>query len=178
MNSGLMFSVHPCPLPEVALLARYRREGAFTDCYAVDVPGVISHARYVAAFYTTPVFRLERLILKWAVSRPSSAAQAEQLAAGEIETFAAWRVESRAENQLLLADLRGRTRSWLMVAPIETKNGAATRLYFGSAVIPEQNVGAGRPTLGLVFRALLGFHAIYSRVLLSAAQSRLRAAGI
>ena len=76
-----MFGIQSCPLPESAPLARYRLDGAFTDCYAVDIRGAISHARYVAAFYTTAVFKLERLILKWAVSRPSTDAQAEQLAA-------------------------------------------------------------------------------------------------
>jgi hypothetical protein len=172
-----VFSVRACPLPDGALLASYRRDGAFTDCYAVDMSGSISHARYVAAFYTTPVFKLERLVLKWAVSRPSSDAEAEQLAAGKIENFAAWRVENRCENQLLLADLRGRTRSWLMVARMETQNGAATRLYFGSAVIPEKKVGAGKPGLGPVFGSLLGFHRIYSQVLLQAAKSRLTAEG-
>jgi hypothetical protein len=141
------------------------------------MPGVVSHAQYVAAFYTTPVFRLERLMLKWAISRPSTDVQAGQLAAGETDSFAAWQVESRCENQLLLADLRGRTRSWLMVAPVVNQNGAATRLYFGSAVIPVQKSGAGKPTLGLIFRALMGFHRIYSQVLLHAARSRLEVAG-
>ena len=173
-----MFGIQSCPLPEVALLARYRREGAFTDCYAVDIPGAISQARYVAAFYTTPVFKLERLILKWAVSRSSTDAQAGQLAAGEIEHFAAWRVEARSPDQLLLADLQGRTRSWLMVAPLDTGNGSGTRLYFGSAVVPSAWTPDGKPKLGAVFRGLLGFHGIYSQVLLSAAKTRLTAAGI
>ncbi len=168
-----MFAIQSRPLPDNALLARYRREGAFTDCYAVDMPGAVSHARYVAAFYTTPVFRLERLILQWAVSRPSTDAQAVQLAAAEIDTFAAWHVEARSPDQLLLSDLRGRTRSWLMVAPVATRDGAGTRLYFGSAVVPGQEGGAGKPTLGPVFGALMGFHKVYSQVLLHAAKSRL-----
>lgn len=178
MNSEHMLSVQSCPLPDGALLGRYRREGAFTDCYAVDVAGAVSHGRYVTAFYTTPVFKLERLILTWALSRPSSDSQAEQLAAGTIDSFAAWRVESRAENQLLLADLRGRTRSWLMVAPVATRLSTGTRLYFGSAVIPVAGSGPAKPTLGVAFQALLGFHKIYSQLLLHAAKSRLTAAGI
>jgi hypothetical protein len=148
-------------------------DGAYTDCYATDVPGAVSHARYVAAFYTTALFKLERLILKWVVSRPSTDAQAEQLAAGTIDRFAAWHVEARAEHQLLLCDFLGRTRSWLMVVPSET--GDATRLYFGSAVVPVQNARTGKPTLGPVYRALLGFHKIYSQALLRAAKARLLA---
>ncbi len=156
------------------MLASYSRDGAFTDCYAVDISGSVSHAQYVTAFYTTPVFKLERLILKWVVSRPSSDAQAEQLAAGEIDTFAAWCVEKRSANQLLLADLQGRTRSWLMVARMEAGNGEGTRLYFGSAVVPVQSPRTGKPTLGPGFRALLRFHKVYSKVLLYAAKSRLK----
>lgn len=173
-----MLSVQSCPLPDGALLARYRREGAFTDCYATDMAGSVSHAQYVAAFYTTPVFRLERLILKWAVSRPSTDAEAGQLAAGEIDQFAAWHVEARSPHQLLLADLRGRTRSWLMVARLDGGNASGTRLYFGSAIVPVKKAGAGKPALGPAFQALLGFHRIYSQVLLSAVRSRLSAEGI
>lgn len=168
-----MLSVRPCPLPDGALLARYRVDGAHADCYAVDVPGRVSHAQYVTAFYTTPVFKLERLILNWAVSRPSTDAQAEQLAAGSISDFAAWHVESRDVDQLLLADLRGTTRSWLMVAPLQTAQGTCTRLYFGSAVVPVRRTGTGDSTIAPVFRALLGFHKIYSVLLLYAAKLRL-----
>ena len=170
-----MLAIQSRPLPDNALLARYRREGAFTDCYAVYMPGAVSLARYVAAFYTTPVFRLERLILQWAVSRPSTDAEAVQLAAGETDTFAAWHVEARSPDQLLLADLRGRTRSWLMVAPVATRDGPGTRLYFGSAVLPADKSATGKPALGPVFGALMGFHKVYSQVLLSAARSRLAA---
>jgi hypothetical protein len=97
------------------------------------------------------------------------------LAVGTIDKFAAWHVEKRTKDQLLLSDLHGRTRSWLMVAPLETEKGARTRLYFGSAVIPVQSSRTGKATLGPGFRALLGFHKIYSEVLLYAATSRLRA---
>jgi hypothetical protein len=153
--------VAPCPLPPQALLARYARDGSYVDCYVTEIARTVSHAQYVEAFYTTAVFRLERLILKWAVSRPSSDEEARRLAAGEIGAFAAWRVENRAEDQLLLCDLLGGTRSWLMVAPA---GPARTRLYFGSAVV---RLSGG-------YRALLAFHKLYSRVLLGAARSRLR----
>jgi hypothetical protein len=153
------------PLPPGALLAKYVREGAYTDCYVTDIAGAVSHAQYVEAFYTTAVFKLERLILKWAVSKPSTDGEARQLAAGTRDAFAAWRVEGRAGNQLLLCDLSDRTRSWLMVVP----EGGRTQLYFGSAVVP----GRRRKSLGFGFRALLGFHKLYSAVLLYAAKSRL-----
>lgn len=166
-----MFSIRSCELPEGALLSAFRLDGKYTDCYATDVAGPISHAQFVSAFYTTFVFKLERSILAWAVSKPSTDAQAGQLANGSIEEFAAWRVEKRCPDQLLLSDFRGRTRSWLMVSPIAT----GTRLYFGSAVVPARDRTTGRNKPGVVFTALLGFHKLYSIMLLRAAKARLKA---
>lgn len=170
-------SIESCDLPDGALLGRYAINGGYTDCYATDVSAAVSQAQYVSAFYTTPLFKLERVILKVALSMPSTDSQAEQLAEGAINAFAAWRVEDRTENQLLLTDFRGRTRSWLMVAPITVEGGVRTRLYFGSAVVPVKNAGNGKPAMGLGFRLLLGFHKLYSVALLRAARARLEAAG-
>lgn len=170
-----MFSIESCSIPDGALLHNYLGAGTYTDCYVTDIRGSVSHAQYVMAFYTTPVFKLERLILKIAVSRPSTDAQAKQLAAGSIDVFSAWYVEARSENQLLLSDFHHRTRSWLMVVPIAGVSGTRTRLYFGSAVVPVENSRTGKFTLGFGFRALLGFHRFYSVVLLYAARSLLEA---
>jgi hypothetical protein len=168
-----MSSIEPRELPEHALLGRYARGGAYTDCYTTEVPACVSHAEYVEAFYTTAVFKLERRLLAWLVSKPSSDAQARQLATGELGSFSAWDVEGRSVDQLLMSDFRGRTRSWLMVAAVPGGGAAATRLYFGSAVVPIVNKVSGEATLGFAFRALLGFHRLYSRVLLRSACLRL-----
>lgn len=168
-----MTPVHPCPLPETALLRAYLREGAYADCYSTVIPATVSHEQYVEAFYTTWVFKLERHILKWAVAKPSTDDQARQLATGVIDEFAAWRVEQRGPRQLLLSDYRGSTRSWLMVAPLQPGDGTGTRLYFGSAVVAKGKTADGLPEFGLVFHALLGFHQLYSRILLGAARARL-----
>jgi hypothetical protein len=65
-----------------------------------------------------------------------------------------------------------------MVAPAGPGGSAFTRLYFGSAVVPVVDETSGQARMGLAFKALLGFHRLYSRALLSAAHSRLaRAAG-
>jgi hypothetical protein len=157
--------IRPQPLPDAALLQAYARDGGYTDCYATDLPRAVSHAQYVEAFYTTWLFRLERWILGWAVSRPSTGAQARELAAGSRDAFAAWSVERRAPDQLLLCDMFGRTRSWLMTAPLPA---GGTRLYFGSGVAPRRD---GR--LGRTFSLLLGFHKLYSIALLGAARRRL-----
>jgi hypothetical protein len=113
------------------------------------------------------------MLLSWLVSKPSTDVQASQLAAGTLNSFAAWRVEARSANQLLMSDFRGRTRSWLMVVSAENSAFENTRLYFGSAVVPVASARSGMPTLGLGFRMLLGFHKVYSRALLFAARSRL-----
>lgn len=156
-------------LPDDALLRRYREQGDYTDCFAVDVPAQVAHDAYVEAFYTTAVFKLERLLLALLVSRPSRDAEARELARGQREHFSAWSVEARAPGQLLMCDYAGSTRSWLMAvpAPVPAQSpaaGAATRLYFGSAVVRARQGGA--------FRALLGFHKLYSRILLRAAAAR------
>ena len=167
-----MQAIAPKLIPAHALLARYVGNGGYADCYATDLPGQFSHAEFVAAFYTTWLFKLERAILKFLVRRPSTDGEAQQLARGQRESFAAWTVEARAPNQLLLCDFLGNTRSWLMIESRE--DGGATRLYFGSAIVPRVDLHTGEKKLGFSFRALLGFHKGYSRALLAAARSRLQ----
>lgn len=145
--------------------------GAYTDCYVTEIARTVSLPEYVEAFYTTPIFKLERLILKWSVSKPSTDAEARHLAHGATDAFAAWSVEVRASDQLLLCDFLRRTRSWLMVSAIDSY-GSGTRLYFGSAIVPVRS-RSGQTTLGFAFNSLLGFHKLYSRALLRAARSRL-----
>jgi hypothetical protein len=136
------------------------------------VDGIASFEAYVEAFYTTPLFKIERGVLRWLAARPSSDDQARELARGGRAQFAAWTVEGRAPNQLLLADYTGRTRSWLMTAP--GSPGEGTRLYFGSAVVARKDPKTGRGKLGFTFDALLRFHKLYSRLLLGSARSRLQ----
>ncbi len=156
------------------MLRKYRKDGHYTDCFAVELPQHITQEQFVQAFYTTALFKLERLTLKWAVARPSSDAQAQQLAAGQAQSFAAWSVEDQTDDQLLLRDFQGRTRSWLMTLPLSEANAVRTRLYFGSAVVPIKSTRTGQSTLGLAFKALLGFHKLYSIALLAAAARTLR----
>lgn len=169
-----MLAVNRCSIPAGALLAEYQQAGAYADCYNTDIEAPVTHAEYVTAFYTTAVFKVERFILKWAAAKPSTDEEAGKLAAGAIDSFAAWNVEKRSDNQLLLTDYMGNTRSWLMVVPLSSDTTSGTRLYFGSAVVPRINPETGERSLGFVFRSLLRFHRIYSVVLLYAARSRLQ----
>ena len=167
-----MVAIRTCELPRDALLRRYLDDrDAYTDCYVIKLARPVRHAEYVAAFYTTAVFKLERWLLSWLVARPSTDAEAISLACGELESFAAWNVEARAPDQLLLADFRGRTRSWLMSTTLPGVQ--ATTLYFGSAVVTAVDGRTGQRKLGWTYRLLLGFHHLYSRVLLRAAANRL-----
>lgn len=163
--------VRKAALPVGAMLQKYRESGDYTDCYTLDVEGAVSQADYVRAFYISWLFKLERFILTWAVAKPSSDQDAAELATGEREAFAAWTVEGRAANQLLMCDYQKRTRSWLMTAPLD--GGKRTRLYFGSAVVSLRRDGRKAHAFGASFHLLLGFHKLYSCALLRAAAALL-----
>jgi len=167
-----MTSAQPCELPGHALLHRYREAGGYTDCYTIEFERVVSLAEYVEAFYTTAVFKLERFIIASLVRRPSTDTQVRELAVGSRTTFAAWTVEAREADQILLCDYQQRTRSWLMIAP--AAESSRTRLYFGSAIVPVIDRRTRQRRMSLAFHALLGFHKLYSGVLLNAAARRLR----
>lgn len=158
------------PVPDQTLLSRYRARRAYIDAYWLDAQVDATLPDYVEAFYTTPLFRLERLVLRF-VGRPSRDAEVRAMAQGTGRRFAAWTVEARTETEILLCDYLGRTRSWLKCV----REAGGTRLYFGSAIVPRRVTGDGRAELGWAFHALLGFHRVYSRALLRSAANRLQA---
>lgn len=172
MSSSIQTSISTAELPTAALLRKYCYEGAYTDCFVTEVATSNSLAQYVEAFYTTPVFKMERWILTHFVSKPSSDIDARKVARAETDSFAAWTVEASAPDQLLMCDFLRRTRSWFMVAPLA--NGG-TRLYFGSAVVPVRSQ-SGEMKLGSTYVSLMGFHKLYSRILLRAARRLLEQA--
>ena len=166
-----MLSIKKCPIPPNTLLIKYSGNGTYTDCYCTEVVGAVPFPEFIFAFYTTALFKLERWILAWTVARPSTDKQVRELANRVGNTFAAWHVEERRENEILMCDLLGRTRSWLMTAPVDDSR---TRLYFGSAVVPVQNPRTGKVSLGPIYQSLLGFHQIYSALLLYSAKQRIQ----
>lgn len=172
-----MSTVHPCEVPLNSLLRGYKDGIGYADCYVVEVPGSITQEDYIQAFYTSPLFKIERTLLKYLASKPATDNDAKELSVGNATTFSAWRVEGQSSSELLLADFTSRTRSWLMATPI---TGPATTprtlLYFGSAVVPRKSKDVQSHSMGWVFHALLGFHRLYSRLLLSAASQRVRKA--
>jgi hypothetical protein len=155
--------------PPDRLIAPYaRRDGHYADAFRADVPGAHDLAAFLGAFYATPLFRAERAVLSLAGVGGSDDALLA-LAAGATETFAAWTVEARRPDEILLADVSGRTRSWLAVSPV----AGGTRLWFGSVIVPVMR--GGRPPLGPVFTLLTRPHRAYSRALLAAAVRRVLA---
>ena len=160
------------PVPEDALLARYLQPDCYADCYTVDIPQIVTQSDYIVAFYTTWLFKLERSILKYAVSKPSTDAQARQLANAATDSFAAWTLEMRNDNELLLCDFQGRTRSWLKTAPQPGEN-SGTRLFFGTAVVSAEYRNSDQKNDVPGFRFLIPFHKLYARALLHAARSKL-----
>lgn len=168
-----MPTIKKCAVLPQSLLAKYSLDGMYADSYWTEIQGQISLAVYVFAFYTTSLFKLEQFILTYTARRPSNDTQAKELADGTRNEFAAWTVESRNDNELLMRDMFGRTRSWFMVNHLGAEDDKRTQLYFGSAVVPEKDQETGKTSLGLVFRALLGFHKIYSVFLLYSAKTKL-----
>jgi hypothetical protein len=162
--------IQPCDIPATAFLLKYQDGQGYADCFCTDIGGRVSQEEFVRAFYTTRLFKVERALLAVFASRPSTDADAARLAAGEATEFAAWRVEAQSDGQLLLCDVTGRTRSWLMASP--HPDGAGTRLYFGSAVVPRASAAKGR--MGFGFHALLHLHRLYSRLLLRACRNGVR----
>jgi len=159
-------------LPKEALLGRYADGDAYVDCYAMDVPRRVDLGGYIAAFYTSRVFKVERALLGLVARKPAGDDDARRLAADQAERFSAWTVEARGADQILLRC--GRTRSWLMVAP---PDGAAhgVRLYFGSAVLPKGRAAGGRPAFDFPVHALSGFHRWYTKTLMRSAYANLPA---
>jgi len=170
---SIMFSIAQDRLADDALLKTYRggvrpeRWGRYGDCFSVTVDRAVNLAEFVFAFYTSPVFRIERWLLRALVGAPSSDPGAHALADGSAASFAVWYVGKRTATQLLMCDRYERTRSWFRVVSLD---GGRTLLQFGSAIAADRADRAGGRTLGRRFRLLLGFHVFYSQLLLHAAK--------
>ena len=158
--------------PVGSLLAEQAQlSGYYTDCFSIHLEQSVTLPEFMNAFYTTPLFRLERLLLSLTVKGRMTDANVTALSRGESDRLAIWQVEARKECEILLS--AGRTKSWLMVARQEG-GGDDTQLFFGSVVVPEPpKRERDAPRLGPVFDSLLSAHRIYSRLLLSSAAQRL-----
>lgn len=165
--------IEQASLPADALLARYAGTGNYVDCLTIAVPNAVTLSEWIAAFYSSPAFRPERWLLAHLLGKPSTAQDIADLAAGQSTRFAAWTVEQRTADQLLLCDFQQATRSWLMVEPLTASN--STRLYFGTAVVLSPRDGRRFGVRRALFWGLLWFHKAYARLLLGSGANRLAA---
>ena len=173
-------SVQLRQLPEDSILKRYGNgdsrelDNCYTDCFTLTLSHAVTFDDYVRAFYTTPIFKLERVLLKIFAGYSSTDNDAAQLAAGKTDVFSAWTVEERTSNQILMSDASGRTRSWLMIRYNDDESEKGVCLLFGSAVLPIVNRTNGERKLGVFLLILLKFHKIYSKILISSARRKLK----
>lgn len=158
-------------IPDHSFLAAYaQQEGSHIDCFATEIDRPVTLSDLLETFFSTPLFRVERLILRTMTRMPTSDQEVSALANGTSDRFALWRTEARDAQQLLMAVGQGPIRSWWMVShPMPGQ----TRLHFGSAVVPTGVDRHGRPVVGGSIRLLKGFHLAYSRLLLRATARRL-----
>ena len=90
-----------CHVAEDSLLRPYRGGkhpegwGHYGDCFSVSVDRAVMLGEFVLAFYTSPVFRMERLILRILTGAASTDGEARALAEGRVESFAVWTVGGR-----------------------------------------------------------------------------------
>ena len=165
-----LFAASACDLPPEALLAAYAEDpDNYTDCFAVEVQGNVSLADFIAAFYTTWLFKLERWLLSFALGARATDQDARNLAEGQTERYSAWTVEARTDSQIVMCPVGEKTRSWFMVEPLD----GTTTLYFGSAVLGTKPGHRTSRTSALLIKLLLPFHRLYSLALLSAARRKL-----
>ncbi len=150
-----MARIECASLPADSLLAQHRGADCYRDAFRTEVPHPVSLTGFIAAFYASPAFTPERKLL-YLIGKGANRADIAALAEGRSDRFAAWSVEARSESAILLRDFQNRTCSWLAAEP----EGEGTVLWFGSGV---------RHPQGFAFRALIGFHRWYSRVLLAGA---------
>lgn len=171
------YSITRESVPHDALLMTYRgavhpeRWGSYADCFSVKVDRSVTLAEFVFAFYTSPLFQIERYLLRALMNAASSRADARSVAGGTAGKFAIWYVGQRTATQLLMCDRYEQTRSWFGVEPLDD---GGTCLRFGSAVAARRDPESGTHTRGSGFGLLLGFHVVYSRALLHAARVNLR----
>ncbi|WP_298256479.1 hypothetical protein [uncultured Litoreibacter sp.] len=161
-----MLAISDHVLPEDALLQRYNDgSGHYTDCFTTHISRRTTLPEFVEAFYTAPLFRAERVVLRYIAKRPSTDQDASDVAHARATKFAVWEVEDRSASQLLMCDVSGKTRSWFMTR--DTEHG--TQLFFGSAVTANPTTG----TVGVLIKATAWLHVIYSRALLKGAVKRI-----
>lgn len=161
------------PLPDDSLLARHRGPECYRDAFRVEVPGDVSLAELITVFFGSGAFLPERTALRL-IGRGAGRAEIAELADGRAKRFAAWELEAREENELLMHDFLDKTCCWLAVSPggeapdlaggLPRPGAGRTYLWFGTGV---------RDFEGPIISRLREAHRWYARWLLAGAARRL-----
>ncbi|WP_421849510.1 hypothetical protein [Oricola sp.] len=164
-----MSIIQVAPLPVGSFLGPYAQDAAnYVDCYRTTVPGHIDLARFVATFFDSWIFRLERRLLAAFGQTGTSQGDVQALADGRSGGFAGWRVERRSDTQLLMSVRHDTIRTWLCIEP-HPGDASRTDLYFGSAVVAVAAGPHGTKRRRRLATLLIPVHRLYSRILLRAA---------
>ncbi|QZD91391.1 hypothetical protein K3162_07340 [Qipengyuania xiapuensis] len=168
-----MIQVTAPQLPPESLLARRRGPECYRDAFRASVTGEVSLGELITAFFSSRTFLTERMALHL-IGRGAGHAEIAALAAGRTQRFAAWEVEAREEEELLMHDFLDKTCCWLAVSsrgedgaldgPLPVPETGRTYIWFGTAV---------REFEGPIVSRLRGAHRWYARHLLEAAARRL-----
>ena len=144
-----MSSVAREAVPEVAaqdLSRRVRPErwGGYADCFAVTIDRTVTLPEFVYAFYTSPAFRAERLLLRVFIGAASRPSDADAVARGSATQFAAWYVGERTATQLLMCDrYEGRDPGFVWRgSPATVRGCSSARLWPRAAVGAVLSLGA------------------------------------
>ena len=86
-----MLTIPAVELPPQALLAGCRAQQAYTDCYAMELPRTVSLADYIEAFYTSPLFKLERALLAAFAARGGTLRRLSVARAAPVGGMHGWR---------------------------------------------------------------------------------------
>lgn len=152
------------------------RDETHLDCFVADIDGAWSLEQFVGVFYRTWLFRAERFVLKHVMRLPSTDSDLESLLDGNQEKFAAWSIERRTANELLMCDIASKTKSWFMVTQTGDSAKQRTLVHFGTVVVATPDRRSGEPKLGTLFRLFMPLHLLYARSLLLVAVRDLRSA--
>ena len=164
-----MVNVIAVPLPEHSLIAgQTLHVGYVTDCFRYEIPKTVDLSDLIDAFYKTPLFRFERLVLSLAPTSRMRDVDITALSKEQVDQISVWQVETRLDAQILLS--AGGTKSWLKVEQMES----GTRFYFGSVLVPRPSSVEGKPPeVSWFINSLMGAHLMYSLLLLGDAARRL-----
>ena len=109
-----LVNVVSVPLREHSLIAgQSLHERYVTNCFRNEIPKTVDLSDFIDAFYKTPLFRLERLVLSLATTGRMRDVDITALSKGQVDRISVWQVETRLDAQILLS--AGGTKSWLMV---------------------------------------------------------------